>query len=63
MQYPQVYFPGHRQKNPSKGSLYFLTDSDYDYILEEIVRRDKTDFEREVDVYRDDMEDEYEHFK
>ena len=34
-----------------------LTDADYDYILEEIVRRDKIEFEREVDVYSDDMED------
>ena len=34
-----------------------LTDADYDYILEEIGRRDKIEFEREVDVYRDDMED------
>ena len=34
-----------------------LTDADYDYILEEIGRRDKIDFEREVDVYSNDMED------
>ena len=34
-----------------------LTDADYDYILEEIGRRDKIEFEREVDVYSDDMED------
>ena len=34
-----------------------LTDSDYDYILEEIVRRETIEFEREVDVYSDDMED------
>ena len=34
-----------------------LTDADYDYILEEICRPDKIDFEREVDVYSDDMED------
>ena len=34
-----------------------LTDSDYDYILEEIGRRDKIEFEREIDVYSDDMED------
>ena len=27
-----------------------LTDSDYDYILEEIGCRDKIEFEREVDV-------------
>ena len=34
-----------------------LTDADYDYILEEIGRRDKIEFEREVDVYSDDMQD------
>ena len=34
-----------------------LTDADYDYILEEIGRRDKIEFEREIDVYIDDMED------
>ena len=34
-----------------------LTDADYDYILEEIGHRDKIEFEREVDVYTDDMED------
>ena len=34
----------------------FLTDADYDYILEEIDRRDKIEFEREIDVYSDDME-------
>ena len=28
-----------------------LTDADYDYILEEIGRRDKIDFERETDVF------------
>ena len=34
-----------------------LTDSDYNYILEEIGRRDKIEFERDVDVYSDNMED------
>ena len=34
-----------------------LTDADYDYILEEIARRDKIEFEREIDVYSDDTED------
>ena len=34
-----------------------LTDADYDYILEEIGLRDKIEFEREVDVYSDDMQD------
>ena len=40
-----------------------LTDSDYDYILEEIVCRDKIDFESNVEVYSDDEENDYEHFK
>ena len=31
-----------------------LTDSDYDYILEEIGRRDKIEFERDVEVYSAD---------
>ena len=34
-----------------------LTYADYDYILEEIGHRDKIEFEREVDVFSDDMED------
>ena len=34
-----------------------LTDADYDYILEEIGRREKIEFERDVDIYSDDMED------
>ena len=34
-----------------------LTDADYDYILEEIGRREKIVFEREIDVYSDYMED------
>ena len=34
-----------------------LTGSEYDYILEEIGLRDKIEFERDVDVYSDDMED------
>ena len=34
-----------------------LTDSYYDYISEQIGRRDKIEFERDVDVYSDDMED------
>ena len=34
-----------------------LTGADYDYILEEIGRQYKIEFEREIDVYSDDMED------
>ena len=33
-----------------------LTDSYHDYILEEINRRDKIDFERDVEVYSSDDE-------
>ena len=47
-----------KQANKSTSSQPIcLTDADYDYILEEIGRRDKIEFEREVDVYSDDMED------
>ena len=31
-----------------------LTDSGYDYILEEISRQEKIEFERNVEVYSDD---------
>ena len=34
-----------------------LTDADWYYIIEEIGQRDKIEFEREVDVYSDNMED------
>ena len=34
-----------------------LTDSDYDYISEEIGRQDKIEFDGDVKVYSDDMED------
>ena len=34
-----------------------LTDADYDYILENIGRQEKIEFEIEVDLYIDDMED------
>ena len=33
-----------------------LTDSDYDYILEEIGRREKNEFEGDVEVYSYDEE-------
>ena len=36
-----------------------LNDSEYDDILEEIGRWDKIEFERYVDVYSDNMEDDY----
>ena len=56
MQHPQVYVLEHRQKAISRQPIC-LTDADYDYILEGIDRRDKIEFEREIDVYDDDMED------
>ena len=34
-----------------------LTDSDYEYILEEIDFQDKIEFEIDVGVYSDDMQD------
>ena len=44
------------KKDISRQPICF-TDSDYDYITEEIGRQDKIDFERYVEVYSDDMED------
>ena len=44
-------------KKSISGQPICLTDADYDYILEESFCRDKIEFEREVDVYCDDMED------
>ena len=41
------------RKYISRNSI-FLTDSNYDYILEEIGRRDKIEFEKYVEVYIDD---------
>ena len=51
-----MYIIEHRQKTISRQPIC-LTDADYDSILEEIGRREKIEFEREVDVYSDDMED------
>ena len=34
-----------------------LSDFDYDNILEEIDKRDRIGFDREIDMYSDDMED------
>ena len=50
------------KKNISRNPVY-LTDSDYNYILEEIGRREEIDIERDVEVYSDDEENKYEHFK
>ena len=57
MQYPQVYVLEHGPKKAISRQPICLTDADYDYILEKIGRRDKIEFEREIDVYSDDMED------
>ena len=57
-----MYVPGHRQKAISRQTIG-LTDSDYDYILKEIGRLDKIEFERYVEVYIADEENEYENFK
>ena len=43
------------KKSISRQSICF-TDSDYDCILEEIGRQEKIYFERDVDVYSDNME-------
>ena len=47
-------------KGPKKKAISIqpvcLTDSDYDYVLEEIGRRDKIEFERDVEVYSADEE-------
>ena len=58
-----MYLPGHRQKKTISRQPICLTDSDYDDILEEIGRRDKIDFERDLEVYSDDTEDKYVQFK
>ena len=57
MQYPQVYVPGQREKKIISRKPICLTDADHNYILEEIGSQYKIGFEREVDVYSDDMED------
>ena len=56
MQYPHVHFLENRKETISRQPIC-LTDADYDYILEEIGRQDKIEFEREVDVYSDYTED------
>ena len=48
-----MYIPGHRKKFRSIQPIC-LTDSEYDYILEEIGRQNKIGFERSVKVHSDD---------
>ena len=50
-----MYVTGHKKKIVSRHPIC-LTDSDYDYILEEIGQRDKIELERDVEVYSDDQE-------
>ena len=52
MTYPKVYVTGHKQKNISRHPIC-MTDSDYDYILEDIILQDKIEFEKDVEVYSD----------
>ena len=40
-----------------------LTDSNLDYILEEIDHQEKFEYERDVEVLSDDEEISYDHFK
>ena len=49
MTYLSLYVTGHYKKAISRHPIC-LTDADYDYILEEIFRRDKNEFERDVKV-------------
>ena len=46
-----------KRKNAISRQPICLTDFDYDYVLEEIGRQEKIEFEREVEVYSDDTED------
>ena len=55
MIYPKVYVTVHKKKSISKHPIY-MTDSDYDYILEEIYPRDKIEFEIDEEVLMVDEE-------
>ena len=54
---PTIVSTTTQEKKAISRQTICLNDSDYDHILEENVRRDKIEFERDVDVYSDDMED------
>ena len=54
---PASIFSRTQEKKSISRQPICLSDFDYDYILEEIDQRDKIEFEREIDVYSDDMED------
>ena len=54
---PKIICTSTQSKKAISRQPICLTDSDYDYILEEIGCRDKIDFKRDVKVYSDDEED------
>ena len=56
MTYPKVYVTGHKKKLIISRHPRCVTDSDYDYILEEMFRRVKIEFERDVETKSDDEE-------
>ena len=45
------------QEKAISGQPICLTNAEYNYILKEIDQQDKIEYEREIDVYSDDMED------
>ena len=51
-----MYVPGHKKKKSISRQPISLTASEYEYILEKIDRRDKIDFERDIEVYSDNKE-------
>ena len=51
-----MYVPVHQNKSISIQPIC-LTDSEYYYIVEAISHQDKIEFERDVEVYSDDIED------
>ena len=61
MTYPKVYVTENKHKNISRHPIC-LTDSEYDYILEEIGRQYKIGFEIGLEVYSNDELNVYDHF-
>ena len=51
-----MYVTGHKKKKAISRQPICLTNSDYDYIWEEIICQDKIESERDVEVYSDDKE-------
>ena len=54
---PTILCSRTQAKKSISGRPICLTDSGYNYILDEIGRQDKIEFERDIEVYSDDMED------